>query len=180
MLGYADDEGHPIELVGRGLLYWPWLVKEIVKSAIEVAAIIVNPSLPIAPRLLRVKPSQKTPVGVATYANSITLTPGTITVEVDRRENELLVHALTQSGADGLAGGEMDRRVTVMEGAPVMLAAAMLAVLAATALMVARALLGTDGLRPSGRRQLDRQRRHPDPGDLRLPRPTGRSSSTSA
>ncbi len=116
VLGYADDEGHPIELVHRGLLYWPWLLKEAVKSAIEVAAIIVNPAMPISPQLLRVKTSQKTGVGVATYANSITLTPGTITVEVNRRDSELLVHALTKAGADGLAAGEMDRRVTVMEG----------------------------------------------------------------
>ncbi len=116
VLGYADEEGHPIELVGRGLLYWPWLVKEAAKSAIDVATIVVNPALPISPQLLRVKTSQKTAVGVATYANSITLTPGTITVEVNRRENELLVHALTKSGADGLVEGEMDRRVTIMEG----------------------------------------------------------------
>ena len=59
--------------------------------------------------------SRKTPVGVATYANSITLTPGTITIEVNRRERELLVHALTKAGADGLAEGEMDRRVARME-----------------------------------------------------------------
>ena len=72
--------------------------------------------MPISPQLLRVKTTQKTGVGVATYANSITLTPGTITVEVNRRDSELLVHALTKAGADGLAAGEMDRRVTVMEG----------------------------------------------------------------
>jgi multicomponent Na+:H+ antiporter subunit E len=116
VLGYADEEGVPIELVPRGLLYWPWLVKEAVRSALEVAAIVVNPALPISPRLVRVKTSQKTAVGVTIYANSITLTPGTITVEVNRHDNELLVHALTKAGADGLAAGEMDRRVTVMEG----------------------------------------------------------------
>ncbi len=116
VLGYADEEGVPIELLPRGLLYWPWLVKEAVKAALEVAAIIVNPAMPISPRLIRVKTSQKTAVGVTTYANSITLTPGTITVEVSRHDNELLVHALTKAGADGLAAGEMDRRVTVMEG----------------------------------------------------------------
>jgi multicomponent Na+:H+ antiporter subunit E len=54
-------------------------------------------------------------VGVATYANSITLTPGTISVDV--REGEILVHALTKEGAAGLLSGEMDRRVTRFEGA---------------------------------------------------------------
>ena len=116
VLGYADEEGHAIELVPRGLLYWPWLVKEAAKSALDVATIVVNPSLPISPQLMRVKTSQKTAVGTTIYANSITLTPGTITVEVNRHDNELLVHALTRPAADGLAEGEMDRRVTVMEG----------------------------------------------------------------
>jgi multicomponent Na+:H+ antiporter subunit E len=116
VLGYADEEGIPIELVPRGLLYWPWLVKEAVKAALDVATIVVNPSLPISPQLFRVKTSQKTAVGTTIYANSITLTPGTITVEVNRHDNELLVHALTRTAADGLAEGEMDRRVTGMEG----------------------------------------------------------------
>ena len=116
ILGTADEEGLPIELVPRGLLYWPWLVKEAAKSAFDVALVVVNPSLPITPQLMRVKTSQKTAVGTTIYANSITLTPGTITVEVSRHDNELLVHALTRQAADGLAEGEMDRRVTVMEG----------------------------------------------------------------
>jgi multicomponent Na+:H+ antiporter subunit E len=54
---------------------------------------------------------------MVTYANSITLTPGTITVEVNRLDRELLVHALTRAAADGLAAGDMDRRVTAMEQA---------------------------------------------------------------
>jgi len=115
-LGYADEEGHPIDLLARALLYWPWLLKEIVKSALDVALIIVKPSLPISPRLVRLTTSQRHPVGTVVYANSITLTPGTITVEVGRREHALLVHALTKSAAEGLAAGEMDRRVTAMEG----------------------------------------------------------------
>jgi multicomponent Na+:H+ antiporter subunit E len=115
-LDYADEEGHPIHLLGRGLLYWPWLLKEIVKSALDVAAIIVRPSLPISPQLVRLTTSQRHPVGTVIYANSITLTPGTITVEVSRRDRALLVHALTGSAADGLAAGDMDRRVTAMEG----------------------------------------------------------------
>jgi multicomponent Na+:H+ antiporter subunit E len=62
-----------------------------------------------------VRASQRTSVGVATYANSITLTPGTITVEVNG--NELTVHALVGEGALDLEGGGMDRRVSQFEGA---------------------------------------------------------------
>ena len=62
-----------------------------------------------------VRASQRTPVGVVTYANSITLTPGTITVGVDG--DELTVHALVRDGALDLEGGGMDRRVSQFEGA---------------------------------------------------------------
>lgn len=109
-----DREGHPIDMGWRALGYWPWLAKEIVKSAWDVSRIIVDPRLPISPRLVRAKTSQKTAVGVVTYANSITLTPGTISVDV--RAGEILVHALTRESAAGLLEGEMDRRVTRFEG----------------------------------------------------------------
>jgi len=109
-----DREGHPIHLWWRALAYWPWLLKEIVKSAWDVSRIILSPRLPISPELVRVRTSQKTTVGVVTYANSITLTPGTISVEVE--PDEILVHALTHAGAESLLEGEMDRRVTRFEG----------------------------------------------------------------
>jgi multicomponent Na+:H+ antiporter subunit E len=115
-VGYADGEGHPVEYVLTGLRYWPWLIVEIGKSALDVARIIVDPRLPISPRLIRAKASQRTAVGIAAYANSITLTPGTITVEVNRRDSEFLVHALTAEGAAGVLDGAMDRRVTAFEG----------------------------------------------------------------
>lgn len=111
----VDHEGHPIHLGWRALTYWPWLIIEIVKSAWDVSRIILNPRLPVSPTLIRVKTSQKTEVGVVVYANSITLTPGTISVDVGH--GEILVHALTREGAAGLQSGEMDRRVTRFEGA---------------------------------------------------------------
>jgi multicomponent Na+:H+ antiporter subunit E len=110
----ADREGHPIHLTLGALGYWPWLVKEIVKSGWQVARIVVDPRLPISPTLARFRPSQTTVVGLVTHANSITLTPGTLTVDAGREE--FLVHALTRAGAAGLAGSEMDRRVTRLEG----------------------------------------------------------------
>ena len=113
-MGIADQEGHPVDLVVRALFsYWPWLLKEIVKSALQVSAIILNPRLPISPTMLQVQATQKTDVGRTTFANSITLTPGTISVEVG--EDQVLVHALTRSAALGLADGEMDRRVSRFE-----------------------------------------------------------------
>lgn len=109
----TDREGHPIHLALAALAYWPWLLKEIVKSGWQVSRIILDPRLPISPTLVRFKPSQKTTVALATHANSITLTPGTITVEAD--SEEFLVHALTREGAASVAGGEIDRRVCRMD-----------------------------------------------------------------
>jgi len=110
----ADAEGHPIELFLGAVTYLPWLSWEIAKSAWAVTKIILNPKLPISPTMTVVRSSQRTPVGTATYANSITLTPGTITVGVIG--HDLTVHALVRDGALDLEGGGMDRRVSRFEG----------------------------------------------------------------
>ena len=114
-MGIVDRESFPLHLAARALFsYWPWLAKEIVKSAWDVSWRILHPRLPISPALAPFRPSQQTGLGLVIHANSITLTPGTICVEAGR--DELLVHALTAEGAASLAGSEMDRRVTEMEG----------------------------------------------------------------
>jgi multicomponent Na+:H+ antiporter subunit E len=110
----ADAEGHPIELFWGAITYFPWLAWEIAKSAWAVTKIILHPKLPISPTMTVVRSSQRTPAGVATYANSITLTPGTITVGVTG--HDLTVHALVRDGALDLEGGGMDRRVSQFEG----------------------------------------------------------------
>lgn len=111
-MAVIDGEGHPLRLLALAA-YWPWLLKEIVKSAWDVALVILHPRLPISPTWVRVRPSQGSIAGRVTYANSITLTPGTITVEAEGEE--FLVHALTAAGAEALAQGEMDRRVARLE-----------------------------------------------------------------
>jgi len=113
-MGIADDEGHPIHLSLGALTYWPWLMLEIAKSAWDVTKIILHPKLPISPTLIRIRASQRSAVGLATYANSITLTPGTITARVSG--DEFLVHAVVRGGAKDLAKGTMDQRVKKFEG----------------------------------------------------------------
>lgn len=110
----ADREGLPLHLTLAAVTYWPWLVKEILKSGWQVARIVLDPRLPVSPTLVRFKPSQQSTLGLVTHANSITLTPGTVTVEADH--DEFLVHALTREGGDGLEDSEMDRRVRRFEG----------------------------------------------------------------
>jgi multicomponent Na+:H+ antiporter subunit E len=112
-MGQLDDESVPIRVTFNGLLYLPWLIWEIVKSNFAVARVILTPGLPIAPRLIVVETQQKSGVARAVYANSITLTPGTVTINTDGPK--LTVHALTRSAAEGLQSGEMDRRVSSMD-----------------------------------------------------------------
>ncbi len=113
-MGIADSEGHPLQLAPAVLRYWPWLAKEILKSGWHVARVILDPRLPVRPALVRIRPSQRTVPALVTHANSITLTPGTITVEATAEE--FLVHALDETSAASLADGEMDRRVSGLEG----------------------------------------------------------------
>ena len=109
-----DPEGHPSHLIPGLLRYIPWLLWAIVKANMDVARRIVHPRLPIAPRVIRVAASQKTHLGQVMYANSITLTPGTVSIETD--EGTIAVHALTRESAEDVRSGDMDRRVTSMEG----------------------------------------------------------------
>jgi len=115
LMSVLDREGHPIHLGRNALVYWPWLIWEIVKAAWDVTRRILDPRLPISPMLIRVKATQQSDVGRVIYANSITLTPGTISMELE--EDTILVHALTREGAEGLATGDMDARVTRFEEA---------------------------------------------------------------
>ena len=112
--GVLDSEGHPIHLFLRALAYWPWLLKEIVVANIDVAKAILRRSMAIAPTVFTVKGSQKSELGRVIYANSITLTPGTVTIALDGEE--LTVHALTPAGREGVESGEMDRRIAWLEG----------------------------------------------------------------
>lgn len=110
----VDHEGHPIQLGWRPFFsYWPWLIKEILLSGWDVSKRILSPQLPLSPTLVEFAPTQRTDLGLVIHANSITLTPGTIAIEV--QPGRFLVHALTCEGASGLAGSEMDRRCTELE-----------------------------------------------------------------
>lgn len=109
----VDAEGHPTQLFRPALTYWPWLGWEIFKSAWAVTKIVLDPKLPISPTMTVVEASQRTAGGLATYGNSITLTPGTVTTDV--KGNILTIHALVREGALDVEGGGMDARVKRFE-----------------------------------------------------------------
>ncbi len=107
----VDAEAVPIGLKPSVALYWFWLAGEIIKANIAVGRIILSPRMPLGQLFVRVPTGQKTEIGQVIFANSITLTPGTVTVETG--ENALLVHALSVSFT---SFDEMDRRVCAVEG----------------------------------------------------------------
>jgi multicomponent Na+:H+ antiporter subunit E len=109
-----DPEGHPVHLIPRALVYWPWLLKEIVMANIDVAKAILRSPMAIEPTVFTVTGSQKSELGRVIYANSITLTPGTVTIALE--DDQLTVHALTRAGLEGVESGEMDRRIAWLEG----------------------------------------------------------------
>jgi multicomponent Na+:H+ antiporter subunit E len=96
------------------LVYLPWLMVEIVKSTLQVAAIVINPRLPIDPVVVRLRTSLSSDLAVTTLANSITLTPGTITLEA--AAGELVVHALTERHGRDLLEGAMVARIARVFG----------------------------------------------------------------
>lgn len=87
-----DIETVPYEVTLRTVRYFGWLFIEIVKANMQVVKAVINPNLEVSPTLLRVPAPQKTGIGLTMFANSITLTPGT--VSVDMEDGEILVHAL--------------------------------------------------------------------------------------
>jgi len=91
------------------LRYWGWLFIEVVKSSIQVMRVVLRPTIEVAPVVVKIPRNERSEFQTMMLGNSITLTPGTITLDVD--EDTILVHALTEAGADDLVAGEMARRV---------------------------------------------------------------------
>ena len=109
-----DGLPYPMRAVTPALVgYWVWLSWQVLKANVAVVWCIWHPALPIAPVRLSVPLPQRTLFGRALYANSITLTPGTVTIRV--RRGELEVHALNAAFAADLVEGEMARRVCRLE-----------------------------------------------------------------
>ena len=92
------------------------LIIQILKSNIDVCKRILNPTLPINPQLVKVKSTQASNLAKVIYANSITLTPGTISIDLDGPEIE--VHSLSKEGVVGLKKGIMDKKITDAEANP--------------------------------------------------------------
>ena len=101
-----DHESYPLHLTSKLPAFLVYILGEIVKANIDVIKrILTFRRTSISPQLFEVPASLKTDLGRVIYANSITLTPGTVSVELTKEK--VLVHALTKEAADDLSSGEM-------------------------------------------------------------------------
>jgi multicomponent Na+:H+ antiporter subunit E len=96
-------------VAARFIAYIPWLIQQIVLSNLHVASLVLRRKMPIDPQIITFKTKLETDISSITLANSITLTPGTITMDI--RDGVYYVHALDQKVADDLNAGEMEDRV---------------------------------------------------------------------
>lgn len=97
----------------KSLTYFCWLLIEIAKSNWAVTKIILSPKMAMRQHMFAVPYSQKSDLAQVIFSNSITLTPGTISVETD--QDTFLVHALAYAPSDDMELADMDRRVTAIE-----------------------------------------------------------------
>lgn len=93
--------------------YLPYLLKEIVKADIAVVKIVLSPKMPIRRQIVKVPADQRSSTGRVLHANSITLTPGTISLGV--HDSYILVHAIDDAAAEGVLSGDINRRVLALE-----------------------------------------------------------------
>lgn len=102
-----------VKVVTRLPGYWLWLLKEVIVSSWDVARTILHPKMPISPTVVEIDAGTDNEAGQVILANSITLSPGTVTL--DMLDGKLKVHCLTRAGAEALLTGEAQRRVNALE-----------------------------------------------------------------
>lgn len=105
----VDQEGHPFHLTLTAPIYWLWLAKEMIKSGLAVTRLVWTPENNATPSFAWLPISQNCDLGRTIYANSITLTPGTVCVDIEHKR--VFVHALEESSIDELKDGGMNNRV---------------------------------------------------------------------
>ena len=110
----GDPVGKEVGQVARLFTYLPWLLWQIVLANWDVTLRVLGVR-PVDPRVIRFRPDLETDFGRVALANSITLTPGTVTIEVEE-DGAFLVHAIAPPASESLVGGGMAERVRRVEG----------------------------------------------------------------
>jgi multicomponent Na+:H+ antiporter subunit E len=113
-MGLLDDEGAPARYYVQLVLYTPYLIWQVILSNWDVLKRIWADDMAIDPRWAKIPYSTRSGFVTTTYANSITLTPGTVTTDIGERE--MLIHCLHKDAEDGLLSGDMENHVKRLEG----------------------------------------------------------------
>jgi multicomponent Na+:H+ antiporter subunit E len=110
-MNVIDHESYPLHLSLKFPGFFIYLFREIVKANIDVVKrILSRRATSISPQMIEVPQSQKSDLGAVIYANSITLTPGTVTIRLSK--DNLTVHALSREAAGELATGAMSEEIS--------------------------------------------------------------------
>jgi multicomponent Na+:H+ antiporter subunit E len=104
-----DRESHPVHMSLRLLRFWVLLLRDIVLSNLQVLRLIFSPRRALSPEVVSVPMHHTSDLAQVVLANAITLTPGTVTMEIE--DGRLVVHALTRATADDIRAGTMEQRV---------------------------------------------------------------------
>ncbi|KXI27257.1 Na+/H+ antiporter subunit E [Paraglaciecola hydrolytica] len=112
-MGIIDDESQPIHLSRNLPAYYFWLAKKIVQSNIDVVILIWRGNKAISPCIASLPIGQQSEIGKVIYANSITLTPGTVAMNIEN--NTVLIHSLTVQSMQELQQNDMARAVDRLE-----------------------------------------------------------------
>lgn len=110
-MNVIDCESYPLHLSSKFPNFFIYLFREIIKANIDVVARVLGwRGASISPQLVKIPRLQKTDLGTVIYANTITLTPGTVSIELS--DETITIHALTKEAADELATGSMSNEIS--------------------------------------------------------------------
>ncbi len=113
----VDHDSVPIHLIPlRIFIYWVWLIKEILLSTWAVSKLILAPNINLNQKVVHLPADEMSDMEKTVYANSITLTPGTLTLEVEN--SKLEIHTLRGDMLEPLERGDMSNRVRLLESKP--------------------------------------------------------------
>ncbi|MBM68355.1 MAG: sodium:proton antiporter [Haliea sp.] len=112
-MALPDQQEHRLALLYRVPLYWLWLLWEMVVTNVQVLRLVLGPRSALSPTIVEVDASASSKFALTLLGNSITLTPGTLTINID--DTRLTAHCLTRAAAEDLRGGGMARRVAAVD-----------------------------------------------------------------
>lgn len=114
LIDRGTDLRRSVSMNIRLVKYFPWLLWQIFLSNIDLVKRTFSPGMLVDPCIVKLDTNLRTDAGITIMANSITITPGTVTIDANK-DGQFLVHAIAKESADGLLGGDMHERVYRIE-----------------------------------------------------------------